>query len=313
MDNNNFWNGKTVLLTGVSGFIGSWMAVWILEHGGKIIGISRRESSPFSNYALCRLEEKVTLEKGDIKDREFLQNACKKHQPEIVLHLAGQAIVGCSEEDTLSTNILGTLNVLECVKESESIKVCLFVTSSKCYGENNCWDTSYSKSKGCADLLIDVYRNTFFAKENYKMHGTAIVNFMLDNVVGGGDWGKNRLVPDCIRAIEDNKAISLRTPNAVTYWSSIFDVVQGISNCVENAFQVYNETEKICKLERKQENYKTAGELAELVAGYYKKELTEYKDSLEHTLRLAVGWYKNYRTENIYELCRKQLAEYMME
>lgn len=313
MDNNNFWNGKRVLITGVSGFIGSWMTVRILEQGGNVVGISRGESSAFSNYTLCRLAEKMLLEKGDIKNREFLQQVCKKHQPEIILHLAGQAIVGESEEDTLSTNVLGTLNVLESVKESDSVKVCLFVTSSKCYGNNGCWDTPYSKSKGCADLLIDIYRNTFFSTENHAVHGKTIINFMLDNVVGGGDWGKNRLVPDCIRAIEKNTPILLRTPDAVTYWSSIFDVIAELEKSVESGFNNPDGTSELYRQERKEGNYITAGKLAELVTGYYKESKSEYSNSLEQTLKLAAEWYRGYRSENIYELCRKQLTEYVIE
>lgn len=336
MQGNNFWNGKKVLITGINGFIGSWTAIRMLEMGACVIGIAKNKSKEESNFYVCHIEKKIALERGDIRDRAFLQEVCKKHQPEIIIHLAGQPIISIAAlkpEETNEVNILGTLNILECIRECQSIKACLFVTSSRCY-ENKGWIEPYSKSVGCASMLIDIYQNNIFSQWGKKDCTPAIIRFVLDNVIGGGDWGESRLIPDCIKAIKENKSIFLKTPNALIHWNSIFDVVEGIMLCIEKSFQQPKEFSKTFGLPRKIEYYKTVYDIASSVVSYYGEGTIECGEkilqeslqklespdiggvcavrpecerTIEDTLKMTVEWYQNYQSAEMYEFCKNQI------
>lgn len=319
---NLFWKNKKILITGITGFIGSWSAIAALENGAKVIGVSRTIGRENSNFSVCKLSEKIHMELGDITEDDFLVKVCRKYEPDIILHLAGQAIDSDIIDTTYETNILGTLCVLECIKKIHSIKACVFLTTSKCY-LNEKWDTAYSKSKGCADILIEAYQKKYLKKKNEKCK---IINFILCNTIGGGDWGENRLIPECIQAVLEGKAVEIKTPQAQIYMNSIFEVVEGIYISLEKIMENGEETTIFYELKKK--NLTTVKELVDLVKKLcflsvpsegknyieeetsiiYYSEKIEFKGTyaLEDIIKTSIEWYKKYTTNNMYDICVRQ-------
>jgi CDP-glucose 4,6-dehydratase len=236
----NAYKGKKVLITGHTGFKGSWLAVWLRELGADVTGYSLAPPSVPSNFSACRLQDKITHIEGDIRDLETLQRVFDKHQPEFVFHLAAQALVRTSYLDpklTFDTNIGGTVNILEAARMTPSVRVLINITSDKCY-ENREWawgyrendplggHDPYSASKGGAEVVFAAYLKSFFRKEaGGREIGAASVR--AGNVIGGGDWGTDRLIPDCIRALTGAKTIELRNPNAIRPWQHVLEPLSG--------------------------------------------------------------------------------------
>lgn len=236
------YKGKTVLVTGHTGFKGSWLSIWLTILGAKVIGFSSEVFSQRSTFVACGLAEKLYADvHGDIRDLTKLEETVLKYKPEIIFHLAAQALVRASYKDpklTYETNVMGSLNILELARKFDCIKTVIMITSDKCY-ENleQIWGYKetdkmggydpYSSSKGCAELLISSYRNSFFNPENYQKHGKAILSVRAGNVIGGGDWSEDRLIPDCIRFIESGKNIEIRNPNATRPWQHVLESLSG--------------------------------------------------------------------------------------
>jgi CDP-glucose 4,6-dehydratase len=232
---NDFKN-KIVLVTGHTGFIGTWMSLWLDLLGAKVIGYSQNPPTKPSIFEIIKLKKNITHVIGDINNFKKLQQTIKTTKPEFVFHLAAQAIVRESYDDplkTFQTNVMGTANILESIKNS-SVNSCIIMTSDKCYENRELGrafkeddsmggNDPYSASKGAAELVTTAYRNSFF---NNKKIGIASVRS--GNVIGGGDWSVDRLIPDCFRSLYQNKTISIRNPNAVRPWQFVLEPIFGM-------------------------------------------------------------------------------------
>ncbi len=232
----DFWKNKKVLVTGHTGFKGSWLTLWLQMLGARVIGYSLRPTSRYNMYDLASISDGTTSVIGDIRDRVKLDNCIQEHQPEIIFHLAAQPLVLQSYRDpveTFATNVMGTVNILEAARQTDSVKVIINVTSDKAY-ENKEWIWSYreneqmgghdpySASKGCSELITSAYRNSFFGDNRI-----AIATARAGNVIGGGDWSENRIIPDILRAITEQLPLQLRNPHAIRPWQHVIDPIHG--------------------------------------------------------------------------------------
>ncbi|MBU2261021.1 MAG: CDP-glucose 4,6-dehydratase [Proteobacteria bacterium] len=238
---DNIYKNKTVLITGHTGFKGSWLAIWLKELGADVVGYSLDPPSEPNNFEATKLQEKITHIHGDIRDLDRLMETFKKNQPEFVFHLAAQPLVRLSYNEpklTFDTNVGGTVNVFEAVRKTPSVKVLVNITSDKCY-ENKEWvwgyrendplggHDPYSASKGCAELVFSAYLNSFFSPSAAQNRPIGAASARAGNVIGGGDWGADRLVPDCIRAISGHQPIGIRNPRAVRPWQHVLEPLGG--------------------------------------------------------------------------------------
>lgn len=231
------FRGRTVLVTGHTGFKGSWLALWLTALGAKVIGYSAYLPSDPCNFSVCGLERSLVHCTGDIRDLASLEKVISAHKPEIVFHLAAQPIVRTSYDqprETFEVNALGTANVLECVRRYPGVLAVVMITSDKCY-KNVEWewgyrendavggDDPYSASKACAELIIHSYAASFFASPS----GTRIASVRAGNVIGGGDWAAARIVPDCIRSWVAGKEVEIRSPHSTRPWQHVLEPLSG--------------------------------------------------------------------------------------
>lgn len=239
---NNVYKDKVVLLTGHTGFKGSWLAIWLNMLGAKVVGYSLDPYSDRDNFVVSKLQDKLLADvRGDIRDNKKLNETIQKYQPEIIFHLAAQALVKTAYNDpveTYETNTMGTVYILEALRHNACLRTAIMVTSDKCY-ENveQMWGYKetdrmggydpYSASKGAAELIISSYRNSYFNPKDYKKHGKAVACVRAGNVIGGGDWSENRLIPDCIRFIESGQDIEIRNPTATRPWEHVLEPLSG--------------------------------------------------------------------------------------
>ena len=234
------YKGKKVLVTGHTGFKGSWLSLWLIKLGAKVIGYALEPPTNSNHFELLNLDMVSII--GDIRDRDRLNAIFKKYKPEVVFHLAAQPLVRYSyinPVETFETNVMGTINVFEACRITESVKAIVNITSDKCY-ENKEWIWGYresdplggydpySASKGCAELVTSSYRKSFFNPEDYsKKHNTLLASARSGNVIGGGDWGKDRLIPDIVRAISKNEKLYIRNPKATRPWQHVLEPLSG--------------------------------------------------------------------------------------
>lgn len=238
---NSFWSGRRVFLTGHTGFKGGWLALWLAKQGAVVTGYALQPAYEPSLHSLTASSGTVESVIDDIRDLERLCGAMNSCAPEVVFHLAAQPLVRRSYADpveTYSTNVMGTVNLLEAVRSCESVRSVVVVTSDKCY-ENREWPWGYrenepmggydpySNSKGCAELISASYRSSFFNKDRYAQHGVALATARAGNVIGGGDWSADRLVPDLLRAFEDRRGASIRNPGAIRPWQHVLEPLKG--------------------------------------------------------------------------------------
>jgi CDP-glucose 4,6-dehydratase len=233
----SFWKDKQVLVTGHSGFKGGWLSLWLQRLGAEVSGLSLSPVTEPSLFEGARVEEGMRSVIGDIRDPEVVESVVREARPAIVLHLAAQALVREGYSDpvgTYATNVLGTINVLEAVRRSSNARVVLVITSDKCY-ENREWHWGYreadrlgghdpySSSKACTELATAAYRDSFFRNE-----GTAaLASARSGNVIGGGDWARDRLIPDLIRGALDAEQVLIRSPHAVRPWQHVLEPLRG--------------------------------------------------------------------------------------
>ena len=237
---NRIYKNKTVLITGHTGFKGSWLSLWLKEMGANVIGYALEPPTHPNHFEL--LELKIISIIGDIRDKEKLDYTFKKYKPEVIFHLAAQPIVRDSYLDpvyTLETNIMGTVNILEAGRKTSSVRAIINVTSDKCY-ENKEWIWGYrenepmggydpySASKGCSELITSAYRNAFFNLNEYgKTHNILLASARAGNVIGGGDWGKDRLIPDIMKATNNDGPVIIRNPEATRPWQHVLESLSG--------------------------------------------------------------------------------------
>ncbi|MCL5062108.1 MAG: CDP-glucose 4,6-dehydratase [Nitrospirae bacterium] len=231
------YKGKTVLVTGDTGFKGSWFSIWLLKLGANVVGYALPPKNKKDNYLICELDKKIIHIDGDIRDYQSLLKVFSKYKPEVVFHLAAQSLVLDSYKDplyTFQTNVMGTVNVLESVRNTPSVKVAINVTSDKCY-ENNEWiygyreidaiggKDPYSASKGASEIITSSYLRSFF----YQNNTANVASARAGNVIGGGDWADNRIFPDCMRELLNNKPIIIRNPESVRPWQHVLEPLSG--------------------------------------------------------------------------------------
>ena len=250
--NENFWKNKKILITGHTGFKGSWLTVWLKKLGSDIIGFSKSVPTTPSLYEILNIENDITSVIGDIQDYELVKETINKYEPEIVFHMAAQSLVIKSYSDpieTFSTNVMGTVNLLYAIKETKKPNVVVNVTSDKCYQNNESLKgyseddpmgghDPYSSSKGCAELITKSFRNSFFNSDDGKQ--IALASVRAGNVIGGGDWAENRLIPDIIRAIKNKESVKIRNPNALRPWQHVLDPLNGYMILAEKLWEEQN-------------------------------------------------------------------------
>lgn len=248
---HDFWLDKTVLITGHTGFVGSWTSMCLLMLGAKLIGYSLPPPIKPSFFEAVGLSRKMVSIEADIRDFDYLLSVLREYKPEIIIHLAAQPLVRESYNDpvlTYSTNVLGTVNLLEAVRLTDSTKVALNVTTDKCY-ENKEWvwgyrendrlggHDPYSSSKACSELVTQAYRDSFFILKDLNTHQVAVSTARAGNIIGGGDWANDRLIPDCIKALIENKKIIIRYPKAIRPWQHALEPIYGYLLLVEKLYK----------------------------------------------------------------------------
>ena len=234
---NNYYKNKRVLVTGHTGFKGSWLTLWLLQLGAEVAGFSAYLPSDPCNFEVLGLEKMIGHVVGDVRHLHDLKEVFNDFQPEIVFHLAAQPIVRKSYNDpkiTFDTNVGGTVNILECIRTTESVKGAVIITSDKCY-KNVEWlwgyrendslggDDPYSASKACAEIAINSYCQSFFSKKR----GVNIASTRAGNVIGGGDWAENRIIPDCVRAWSKDEKVIIRNPQSTRPWQHVLEPLSG--------------------------------------------------------------------------------------
>jgi CDP-glucose 4,6-dehydratase len=246
----SFWRGKRVFLTGHTGFKGSWLSLWLQHLGAELTGYSLQPPTQPSLFDKASVGHGMRSIIGDIRDSVKLISAVREAAPHIVIHMAAQPLVRRSYADpveTYSTNVMGTVHLLEAVRQCDSVRAVVNVTTDKCY-ENREWlwpyreneamggYDPYSSSKGCAELVTAAYRNSYFNTNDFAQHQVALASARAGNVIGGGDWAQDRLVPDIMAAFARNEPVLIRNPHAVRPWQHVLEPLRGYLTLAERLF-----------------------------------------------------------------------------
>lgn len=242
MIDHKFWKGKRVFLTGHTGFKGSWLCLWLHKLGARITGYSLEPPTNPSLFELAKIGSLIESTTSDVRDRAKLEKILAASEPEIVFHLAAQPLVRDSYKipvDTYNINVMGTVNILEAIRtKGETVRAFVNVTTDKVY-ENREWHWGYreneplggydpySNSKACSELVTAAYRNSYFKPSDYARHKCAIATARAGNVIGGGDWATDRIVPDCIRSFSKKETVVVRNPHAIRPWQHVLEPLSG--------------------------------------------------------------------------------------
>ena len=360
--NSAFWSGKHVFVTGHTGFKGSWLSLWFQQLGAEVTGYALPPPTNPSLFEVAQVAQGMTSIIGDIRDGAMLAKAMSDAAPDIVIHMAAQPLVRRSYLDpseTYSTNVMGTVNLLEAVRQTPSVRAVVNVTTDKCY-DNKEWVWGYreaeamggfdpySSSKACAELVSAAYRNSFFnsaqhASNSIKAKYTvALATARAGNVIGGGDWAEDRLIPDILRAIEAGKSVNIRNPSAIRPWQYVLEPLRGYLMLAEQLYtqgtvfaQAYNfgPTEEDAKPVQwvVEQLTQTWGEGASWhldggthphEAHYLKLDCSKARAmlgwqprwDLAHALQAIAIWHKAYSTQmgsqGMRDLCVKQINAY---
>ena len=243
----DFWKNKRVLITGNTGFKGSWLSIWLCQLGANIRGYSLPAPTNPSLFHLSGIGEHLETTFSDIRDADSFKKCVQQFDPEIIFHLAAQPLVRASYQDpveTFETNIMGTVNLFEAARVEKNLKVLINVTSDKCYQNNEInlpfeesdpigGQDPYSASKGCAELITNAYRSSFFARKGQDL---AVSSVRAGNVIGGGDWSADRIVPDFFRALETGKPLLIRSPGSIRPWQYVLEPLSGYLLLAEKMF-----------------------------------------------------------------------------
>lgn len=352
---NGFFKGKKVLVTGHTGFKGSWLSIWLNELGAEIVGVGLAPSSERDNFVLSGIGNKIKADiRTDIRNGEHIKEIFDKYQPEIVFHLAAQPLVRFSYDhpvETYETNVMGTIHIMEAIRATKSVKVGVMVTTDKCYDnkeqltgykENDPFGgyDPYSSSKGACEIAIQSWRRSFFNPETYgKKHTVSIASVRAGNVIGGGDWAKDRIIPDCIRALETSKVISIRSPKAVRPWEHVLEPLSGYMLLAQKMWDKPTEYCEGWNFGPEQESVLTVWEVANaMIENFGFGELRDISDSnafheakllmlnidkaktrldwvprltAKEAVILTSDWYKKYKIENVYDLCVEEIGRFL--
>lgn len=238
---HDVYRDRKILVTGHTGFKGAWLSLWLNRLGAEVIGFSLEAPTQPNLFESIGLADLICSIHGDILQLDSLKSAIVEHQPEIIFHLAAQPIVRASYKEPLETyaaNLFGTINILEAIRTANCVHAGVFVTTDKCYRANNSSEPyretdplggndPYSSSKACAELAVTAWRHSFFHPQQYQDHRVSIATVRAGNVIGGGDWGHDRLVPDCIRAVARSNTVELRNPSFIRPWQYVLEPLYG--------------------------------------------------------------------------------------
>lgn len=248
--NPSFWQGTRVFLTGHTGFKGSWLSLWLQSLGAELTGYALAPPTNPSLFEVAEVGQGMRSIIADIRDLPSLQKAMREAKPEIVIHMAAQPLVRYSYQEPVETyaiNVMGTVHLLEAVRQTDTVRALVNVTSDKCY-ENKEWlwgyrenepmggHDPYSNSKGCAELVTAAYRNSYFNPARHSEHGVAIATGRAGNVIGGGDWAQDRLIPDVLRGIEAGHPVNIRNPHAIRPWQHVLEPLNGYLTLSEKLY-----------------------------------------------------------------------------
>jgi CDP-glucose 4,6-dehydratase len=238
-------------MTGHTGFKGSWLSLWLQSMGAHVVGYALAPPTSPSLFEVANVEDGMTSIIGDIRDLAKLKATFTQHRPEIVIHMAAQPLVRHSyiePVETYSTNVMGTVHLLESVRNTPGVRAVVNITTDKCY-ENREWAWGYrenepmggydpySNSKGCAELVSSAYRSSFFNASSHAQHGVALATVRAGNVIGGGDWAQDRLIPDILAAFEQGRLVNIRNPHATRPWQHVLEPLRGYLTLVERLFE----------------------------------------------------------------------------
>lgn len=332
----SFYKNKKVLITGNTGFKGSWLTIWLNKLGAEVIGYALEPNTVPSMYKELQIEKNCTQVIGNILDTEKLNKIFDEYKPEIVIHLAAQPLVRKSYIDpvlTYQTNVIGTLNVLEAARKSNCVKAFLNVTTDKCYENNDelmpfkeddklgGFDM-YSSSKACSEILTLSYRRSFLNNENVF----ALASARAGNVIGGGDWAEDRLIPDCIKAINNNQIIELRNPLSIRPWQFVLEPLFAYLLLTKKLYENKNEFSEPFNFGPDEKDVMNVEEVVKEVINFYEKgeysinrkdnlheaknltlDTTKAKEklkwinlySIKEAIIETVLWYKNFYAQNV--------------
>jgi CDP-glucose 4,6-dehydratase len=347
--NNAFWKSKKVFLTGHTGFKGSWMSLWLQSMGAIVKGYSLKPNTNPNLFTEANVGENIESEIGDIRDLNQISKSMFDFNPDVLIHMAAQPLVRLSYQepvDTYTTNVIGTVNVLEAARKCKSLKAIVCVTTDKCY-ENKEWDWGYresdpmgghdpySSSKGCAELVTSAYRRSFFNGKDTA----SVASARAGNVIGGGDWADDRLIPDVLKAFKKSEPVVIRNPLSTRPWQHVLEPIAGYLVLAENLYMHgddfaegwnFGPKDEGCKpvnwILDKMVNKWGAGASWELdknnnphEAGFLKLDCSKAvnrlkwqpKWSLQETLEMIVNWHQNYLKGNdIKKECLKEINKY---
>jgi CDP-glucose 4,6-dehydratase len=353
MIEKSFWKDKKVFITGHTGFKGSWLCLWLHSLGADIIGYALAPPTEPNLYELCKIDRIVHSIIGDVRDLGLLTSTLSAANPEIVIHMAAQSLVRESYRkpaETYSVNVMGTITLFEALRKCKSVRAIINVTTDKCYENREwCWGyreseplggfDPYSNSKACSELVTSAYRSSFFVPEDYNTHGVGIASARSGNVMGGGDWAADRLIPDCVRSILKGDEIIIRNPQAVRPWQHLLDPLNGYLMLAEKLHKrgpYYGEAwnfgpddrdtknvewivNKICTKWGRNASYTIDKGQHPHEAQYLRLDCSKAKSklgwypkwNLEQALERVIEWVRAYQNgENVGEICRRQLEAY---
>lgn len=352
---NNFYKSKRVLVTGHTGFKGSWLSIWLHELGADVVGVALDPYSERDNFVLSGIGSKIKADiRADIRDVKRMKEIFAEYQPEIVFHLAAQPLVRLSYDipmETYEANVMGTIHILESIRATKSVKVGVMITTDKCYDNNEQQEgyvetdpfggyDPYSSSKGACEIAIQSWRRSFFNPENYgKKHNVSLASVRAGNVIGGGDWAIDRIIPDCIRALEAGKVINIRSPKAVRPWEHVLEPLSGYMILAQ---KMWNDPTGYCEgwnFGPEAEGVATVWEVAtEVIKNYDSGELKDSSNpnsvheakllmlninkaktrlgwkprmNMQKCIELVVDWYKRYEDEDVYNLCIEEINNFI--